>query len=291
MDVEGVDYTIITDSELEQLEDQFAEAAVLSREAGFEAVDIKACHRYLNSELLSAFTREGRYGGSFENRTRFLINTVDKIRDRLGDTLDIAVRLNAYDAIPYPYGWGVNEEDHHLQDLTEPKKLMSMLWDRGVKLVNVTIGNPYYNPHVNRPYDTGYYTPPEHPLVGAERILRTGKELQEAAPDMVVVGTGFSWLREFGGLTAAGAIENNWFKMAGFGRQAFAYPDFPHDIQKEGSMVTSKSCIACGKCSEIMKYGGKAGCVIKDSKVYAPLYQESKKGKPSLVSNHLAEHV
>lgn len=291
LDVEGVDYKIISDSELEQLEDQYVEAAVLAKEAGFDAVDVKACHRYLNSELLSAFTREGRYGGSFENRTRFLINTVEKIRDRVGDSLDIAVRMNAYDAIPYPYGWGVNQDDHHIPDLTEPKQLMKMLWDRGVKVVNVTIGNPYYNPHVNRPYDTGFYTPPEHPLVGAERIMRIGKELQGAAPDMMVIGTGFSWLREYGPLVAAGAIENDWFKMAGFGRQAFAYPDFPIDIKNEGGMVASKSCISCGKCSEIMRYGGKSGCVIKDSKVYVPLYRECKEGKPSLVSKHLAEHV
>jgi 2,4-dienoyl-CoA reductase-like NADH-dependent reductase (Old Yellow Enzyme family) len=291
LDKEGLDYHIITDSELEALEDKFVEAAVLAQEVGFDAVDIKACHRYLNSELLSAFTREGRYGGSFENRTRFLLNIVGKVKDRLGDGMDIAVRLNAYDAIPYPYGWGVNQEDSHVQDLSEPKKLVRMLWDRGVKIVNVTIGNPYYNPHVNRPYDTGFYTPPEHPLVGAERILRTGKEIQEAVPDMTIIGTGFSWLREFGAPVAAGAVQSGWFKLAGFGRQAFAYPEFANDILNEGGMKRSSCCIACGKCSEIMRYGGKAGCVIKDSKTYAPLYNESRKGKPALVSNHLAEHV
>jgi 2,4-dienoyl-CoA reductase-like NADH-dependent reductase (Old Yellow Enzyme family) len=291
LDVEGTEYRIITDSELEKLEDEFVKAAVLAREAGFDAVDIKACHRYLNSELLSAFTREGKYGGSFENRTRFLTNIVDKIRDRLGNSLDIAVRLNAYDAIPYPYGWGVCKEDHRILDLTEPKKLMKILWEKGVKLVNFTCGNPYYNPHVNRPYDTGFYTPPEHQLVGVERILRTGKELQEAAPEAVVVGTGFSWLREFGGPAAAGAIGEGWFKIAGFGRQAFAYPDFANDIIKRGGMLPSKCCIACGKCSEIMRYGGKTGCVIKDGEVYLPLYNECRKGKPKLVSRYIAEHV
>ncbi|HHY81962.1 MAG TPA: NADH:flavin oxidoreductase [Clostridiales bacterium] len=291
LDVEGLEYHIITDDELEQLEDQFTDAAVLAKEAGFDAVDIKACHRYLNSELLSAFTREGNYGGSFENRTRFLLNIVDKIKAKLGDTIDIAVRLNAYDAIPYPYGWGVSREDHHIPDLTEPKKLIKILWEKGVKIVNVTCGNPYYNPHINRPYDIGFYKPMEHPLAGVKRILQTGKELQEAAPEMTVIGTGFSWLREFGAFAAAGAINDGWFSLAGFGRQSFAYPDFPRDIYKQGSMIRSKCCIACGKCSEIMRYGGKTGCVIKDSAVYLPLYNECRQGKPVLVSNHLAEHV
>ncbi|MGI6538561.1 MAG: NADH:flavin oxidoreductase [Caldicoprobacterales bacterium] len=291
LDKDELDYHIVTDSELEELEDRFVDAAILAQKAGFDAVDIKACHRYLNNELLSAFTREGKYGGSFENRTRFLLNIIDKIRDRLGNSIDIAVRLNAYDAIPYPYGWGVDSDDHHIMDLSEPKKLMKMLWDKGVKIVNVTVGNPYYNPHVNRPYDIGFYTPPEHQLIGVERILNAGKELQKAAPEMLVVGSGFSWLRDFGGMVAAGVLENGWFKMAGFGRQSFAYPDFARDIYHEGKMVASKCCIACGKCSEIMRYGGKTGCVIKDSKVYLPLYNDCRKGKANLVSSHLAEHV
>lgn len=291
LDKADQDYHIITDSELEALEDEFVKAAILAKEAGFDAVDIKACHRYLNSELLSAFTREGRYGGSFENRTRFLLNIVDKVKDRLGDSIDITVRLNVYDSIPYPYGWGVDKDDFHVPDFSEPRRLAKLLWERGVKIINVTIGNPYYNPHVNRPYDIGSYMPVEHPLTGVERILRAGKEIQEAAPELIVVGTGFSWLREFGAMVAAGAVEEGWFKLAGFGRQAFAYPDFARDILNEGGMKRSLSCIACSKCSEIMRYGGKTGCVIKDSKVYSPLYNEYRKGKPSLVSNHVAEHV
>ena len=291
LDGKGLDYSVITDSELEALEDKYVEAAVLAQEVGFDAVDIKACHRYLNSELLSAFTREGRYGGSFENRTRFLIDIVEKIRSRLGDSMDVAVRLNVYDAIPYPYGWGVNREDFRIPDLSEPKKLARMLWERGVRIINVTCGNPYYNPHVNRPYDIGFYTPPEHPLVGAERILRCGREIQDAVPEMTVIGTGLSWMREYGALVAAGAVGRGWFKLAGFGRQAFAYPDFPLDIFREGGMKRSKCCISCSKCSEIMRFGGKTGCVIKDSKIYAPLYKECRDGKPTLIGDLLAEHV
>lgn len=285
------DYRIITDSELEVLEDKFVEAAVMANEIGFDAVDIKSCHRYLNSELLSAFTREGAYGGSFENRTRFLLNIIDKIRDRLGDSLDVTLRLNAYDAIPYPYGWGVDHDDFHVPDLSEPIKLVKLLQDRGVKLINISTGNPYYNPHVGRPYDLGYYTPPEHQLKSTERMLKIIKTIQESSPDMAVIATGFSWLREFGAMIAAGGIQNGWFKLAGFGRQAFAYPDFPRDIFTDGGMKRNKCCIACSKCSEIMKDGGTTGCVIKDSAMYAPIYKECRKGKPSLQSGHIAEHV
>lgn len=284
-------YRIITDGELEKLEDKFVEGAILAKEIGFDGVDIKSCHRYLSSELLSSHTREGKYGGSFENRTRFLLNIVDKIKDRLGDGIDITVRLNAYDAIPYPYGWGVDKEDFHKPDLTEPIRLIGMLKDRGVRLINITIGNPYYNPHVGRPYDMGPYVPPEHPLDGIDRFLNIIKDVQTAVPDMPIISTGYSWLRDLAPYVAAGGIEDGWFKMAGFGRQAFAYPNFARDIIEKGEMDRKKCCISCSKCTEIMRYDGTTGCVIKDAKVYAPIYKKVSEGKKSLQGNEVKEHI
>lgn len=284
-------YRIVLDHELEELEDTYVRTAVLAKEAGFDAVDIKSCHRYINSELLSAFTREGKYGGSFENRTRFLLNIVDKIKAKMGDSLDVTLRLNIYDAIPYPYGFGVSKDDVHIADLSEPIALVKLLRDKGVKLINLSCGNPYYNPHVGRPYDMGPYRAPEHPLQGVERMLTVIKEVQQAVPEVAVIATGFSWLREFGANVAAGGIKEGWFKLAGFGRQAFAYPDFARDILVKGAMERNKCCIACGKCSEIMRDVGKAGCVIRDNKVYGPIYQAGRKDKPSLVGTHTAEHI
>ena len=269
----------ITDDALEALEDKFVEAAAMACQIGYTAVDIKSCHRYLISELLSAHTREGRYGGSYENRTRFLLNIIDKIKDRLGSSLEITLRLNAYDAIPYPYGWGVSKEDFRQPDLTEPIRLVQDISRRGIRLLNLSCGNPYYNPHVGRPYDTGPYVPPEHPLKGTERMLNIIRDIKGAAQEMTVIATGFTWLREFGVHAAAGGILAGWFDLAGFGRQAFAYPDFARDILQEGRMHRAKCCITCGKCSEIMRDGGAAGCVIRDSEVYGPIYRACRSKK------------
>lgn len=285
------DYPVITDEELEQLEDQFVEAAKLAKEIGFDAVDIKSCHRYLNSELLSAFTREGKYGGSFENRTRFLVNIVDKVKDQLGDAIDVTLRMNAYDAIPYPYGWGVDKEDFHKPDLTEPIQLVKILHQKGIKLINISTGNPYYNPHVGRPYDVGAYTPPQHPLEGTAKMLNIIREIQQSVPDVAVISTGFTWLREFAANVAAGGIREKWFKLAGFGRQAFAYPDFARDIVEKGNMQRGKCCITCSNCTVIMRDGGKTGCVPKDAKVYGPIYKAGREGKPPLKGEHVAEHL
>jgi 2,4-dienoyl-CoA reductase-like NADH-dependent reductase (Old Yellow Enzyme family) len=285
------DYPVISDDELEKLEDEFVKAAKLAKTIGFDAVDIKSCHRYLNNELLSAFTRKGRYGGSFENRSRFLLNIVDKIQNELGNSIDITLRMNVYDAIPYPYGWGVDKDDLHKPDLSEPIRLIRILSKKGIKMINISSGNPYYNPHVGRPYDTGPYIPPEHPLIAVARMLDMTRQIQQSVPDMVVAATGFSWMREFAANIAAGCIKDGWFKAAGFGRQAFAYPDFARDILEKGVMERKKCCITCGKCSEIMRDGGCTGCVPKDAEVYVPIYQEGRKGKNSLVGKHIAEHV
>lgn len=264
---------VITDEELETLEDKFVEAALLAKEAGFHGVDVKACHRYLNSELLAAFTRKGKYGETFEGRTRFMINVVDKIKAKLGDDFIIASRMNIYDGIAYPYGWGVDREDYLKIDFTEVKQLISMLSERGIRLLNLTMGTPYYNPHVNRPYDKGGYLPPEHPMEGVARLINGIGEIQKAFPEIKIVGTGYSWLRQFSANLGAGVLEKGMASLIGFGRESFAYPDFPRDILTKGIMEKNKCCITCGKCTEIMRAnGGTPGCVIRDSAVYAPIY-------------------
>jgi len=287
----GDDLYSITDEELDNLKKDYVKAAILARDAGFDAVDIKSCHRYLISELLSCFGREGKYGGSFENRTRFLIDIIDNIKLELKDTIDVTLRLNAFDAIPYPYGWGVDKENFRIADLSEPIKLVKLLYEKGVKLIDISCGNPYYNPHIGRPYDIGSYVPPANQLKYVFDMLNIIRQIQAAVPDMVVVATGFSWLREFGANVAAGCIKEGWFKVAGFGRQAFAYPSFAKDIFEKGQMERGKCCIACSKCSEIMRDGGKTGCVIRDSKTYMPIYEAGRLGKPTLQSTKTGEHI
>lgn len=282
---------VMTDEDLESLEDRYVEAAELAAEAGFDAVDIKSCHGYLLAEILSAHTREGRYGGSFENRTRLICNIADKIKNRLGDKIDLAVRLGVFDEVPYPYGWAVDREDHHKPDFSEPARLLKMLQGKGVKLFNISMGSPYYNPHLTRPYDIGAYLPPKHPLQGVELMLRAVRTLQEAVPGAAFMGVGLSWLRQFAPYVAAGCIEQGWFNMAGFGRQAFAYPEFAGDLLRKGAFDPAKTCLACSKCTVIMRDGGCTGCVPRDAAVYAPIYKKGREGKPSAESDRVAEHI
>ncbi len=267
------DYPVIHDDELERLEDSYVQAALLAKEAGFHGVDIKACHRYLASELLSGYGRKGKYGNDFEGRTRLIRSIAGKIREKLGMGFIMASRLNLYDGIPYPYGFGVSREEGLKMDLSEPLKLIELLQKQGVSMINATMGTPYYNPHVNRPYDKGGYIPDEDPIRGVERLVLGAGAVQQKFPELTVVGTGYSWLRHLAPYVAAGVIEKGMAKIVGFGRQAIAYPDFAGDIFKNGGMKKEKSCITCGKCTELMRAKSVTGCVVRD-KVYTSLYKE-----------------
>lgn len=294
------DYPVMSDDDLERLEDAYVAAARRAFKAGFDFIDIKQCHTYLLNELLGARTRPGRYGGDFEGRTRFIRNVLGKIRAELGNALLIASRLNAFDGVPfakdpktgvgmpipfevpYRYSFGVDQNDPLKEDLSEPIKLIRLMRDYGVSMVNVSMGSPYYNMHYGRPFerspDDGYYTP-EHPLIGVARHFRITGAIQKAFPDLVVVGTGYSWLRQF--LLNAGEwnLRNGRVTIVATGRGAIAYPDYAADARKYGELQHSQVCLAISYCTNLMRAKNNelgqypAGCVPRDE-VYTAVYKE-----------------
>jgi 2,4-dienoyl-CoA reductase-like NADH-dependent reductase (Old Yellow Enzyme family) len=277
---------IVTDDYLDELQNAYVKAAQLAFEIGFDAVDIKACHGYLINELLASHTREGKYGGSFEGRSRFLLEVIDKIHNELGDGLPVATRLSIYDAIPYPYGWAVLKNSKFpaaggvKPDLTEPKKLIALLQQRGVKIINITAGDPHFNPHYGRPYnkpDAFGYPSPEHPLVGVSRLVRLAGEIQKEFPNIVIVGTGYSWLRTLFPNVAAASKAKGLATVIGAGRMALAYPNFAKDIITKGRLNPNKVCIGCSACTQLMRSGRMTGCVVRDNKVYGPIYKSTVK--------------
>lgn len=273
------DSCVVSDEYLDNLQLEYVKAAKLAYEAGFDGVDIKSCHGYLVNELLASRNRKGKYGGSFENRTRFVLEVVDKIKDELGDKLEVCLRLGFYDAIPYPYGWGVDEDDYTKPDLAEPKKLVKLLSEKGVRLINFTIANPYYNPHVGRPFNQpikGAYDEPEHPLKGVERLIDIAGQVQKEFPEMVFVGTGYSWLRQLMGNVGAASVEGGKITLVGAGRMAFAYPDFAKDLLRRGGLDRDKVCVGCSACTQLMRDGQPAGCMVRDNKVYGPIFKQGR---------------
>ncbi len=273
------DWPLVTDEYLDELQDAYVAAARMAYDVGFDAVDIKSCHGYLINELFACYNREGKYGGSFENRTRFVLEVIDKIHAELGEDAAVTTRLGIYDAIPYPYGWAVDKDDYTKPDLTEPKKLIGLMHQRGVNLINITIANPYFNPHVGRPFNetiVGGYEEPEHPLSGVNRLTGLTAEIQREFPDIAIVGTGYSWLRTMFANVAAANKTKGLTTLVGAGRMAFAYPDFAKDIVTKGKMSPEKVCVACSACTQIMRDAGMAGCVVRDNEVYGPIFERGR---------------
>ncbi|MBN8217651.1 MAG: NADH:flavin oxidoreductase [Spirochaetes bacterium] len=275
-----LDTPLVTDEYLDRLQDAYVASARLARDAGFDGVDVKACHRYLVSELLASHHRENsRYGGSLENRARFLLETAAKIRDRVPEVF-VTTRLNVFDAIPYPWGFGVSRDGFLSPDLSEPLQVIEALRKIGAPLLNHSIGNPYYNPHWGRPYDQPSVGVPvdrdRHPLQNTAHYFDITRRLQEANAGFPIIGGGYGWLREFAPPVMAALVAKKWVTLVGQGRNSFAYPEGIRDLRAQGAFDKRKVCITCSRCTQIMRDGGRTGCAIRDVEIYGKEYKEGR---------------
>ena len=267
------DENIVSDEYLDTLPEKYVASARLAVEAGFDGVDVKSCHGYLFQELLSAFTREGRYGGSFENRTRLYLDCFRAVRDILPDGILLTSRLSVVDMVPKPYGFGTTEQNE--VDLREPDRLLDMLVGEGLQMLNVTLGNPYYNPHVNRPYRKGAYTPPEAAGQGLSRFVTIEKHIKERFSDLALVGSGLSYYREDLMEQSEKQLADGVCDLVGYGRMWLAYPMFFRD-HLVGRFEAKKCCLACSKCTELMRNKKVSGCAVFNE-YYRNLYKEIQK--------------
>jgi 2,4-dienoyl-CoA reductase-like NADH-dependent reductase (Old Yellow Enzyme family) len=171
--------------------------------------------------------------------------------------------------VPYPYGFGTTADGE--LDLTEPDLLLSRLGEEGIQMLNVTVGNPYYNPHVNRPYRKGGYTPPETPAEGLARFETIEKHIKETFPTLTVVGSGLSYYRDDLMEQAQRQLTEGVCDLVGFGRMWLAYPAFYRDFTA-GNFTPKKTCLACSKCTELMRAGQVSGCAVYNE-YYRDLYK------------------
>jgi len=295
------DFPLLTDGEIGGIIEEFHRAARIAAELGFDFVDIKHCHGYLGHEFLSAHTREGKYGGSFENRTRFLREVVQGIR-AAAPQLKIGVRLSAFDTVPFhpdpaqspdgkiggqlvgktgpgipephadllPYRWGfgVNAGDPTQPDLAEPIQFLSLLESLNIVLVNLTAGSPYYNPHIQRPAlypPSDGYQPPEDPLVGVARQMDAARELKRRFPNLLFVGTAYSYLQDFLPHVAQAALREDWVDSVGLGRMVLTYPEIFLDAAQGRAVQHKRICRTFSDCTTAPRNGLPSGCYPLDS--------------------------
>ena len=267
---------ILTDDDLAALPERYAHAARLAAEVGFDGVDIKACHGYLLSELLGAYGRSGPFGGeAYENRTRLLLSAVEAVRAAAPDSLLLASRFNAYDGFPYPHGFAASDRAG-VPDLTEPERLAGDLVTRGVRILDVTMGNPYQNHEVNRPTAFADAVPPYESILRMRAgAIAVANAARAVAADALTVSSGSTFLGVTAPHVAAADIDAGAYELVGFGRQSFADPDSAQEILRNGCADPRRLCLTCGKCTALMRAGKTPGCVIYDKDIYGSLYRET----------------
>ena len=272
---------VFGDDELDQLAEDYIVSGVLAQQAGFDFVDVKHCHGYLLHELLTGYDRGGRFGGDLYGRTEFLRTVVGGLRER-APGLAIAVRLSAFDMVPFvPGGGGVGEPESVDPyrfafggdssgvgiDLTETHQLLDLFASLGVGLVSTTAGSPYYNPHVQRPAffpPSDGYRSPEDPLVGVARQLAVTAELTAAHRDLTIVGSGYSYVQDWLANVAQAVVAGGAASMVGLGRMMLSYPELAADVLAGRALERRLVCRTFSDCTTAPRTGLVSGCYPLD---------------------------
>ena len=329
------DDQVWTDGEIGQLIECYVAAAKIALNAGADFVDIKHCHGYLLHEFLGAHTRSGKYGGSFESRTRILREIVQGIRAS-GNRIELGVRLSAFDfvpfkpdpalsqpgrlgpgipedfahCLPYRYGFGVNQQNPLEYDLTETFQFAELCAHLGVKILNLSAGSPYYNPHIQRPAaypPSDGYQPPEDPLAGVarqinvvrdvtRRIKTSGSSAAETATNgddstvqrfngstPIIIGSAYSYIQEYLPHVAQFVVRNGWTDMIGLGRMTLSYPNILADAVEKGALEKKFICRTFSDCTTAPRNGLISGCYPLDKYYTAkPEFQQLKEIKKAV---------
>lgn len=280
------DYPTLTDEEIDEIIEYYINAAVLAQKAGFDFVDVKHCHGYLGHEFLSAVDRPGKYGGSFENRTRYLRNIVAGIQ-KAAPGLEMGIRVSAFDFLPFKKGQGEQGEPEKAEtypyafggqknglgvDLTETKAFFKLAQSLGIQMICITGGSPYYNPHLMRPAlfpPSDGYQPPEEPFAGVKRQIDVTAELKKEFPELVIIGSGYSYLQEWLPNVAQYVLRTGMADSIGFGRMVLSYPTMPDDMAHGRTMTRNLICRTFSDCTTAPRNGIISGCYPLD-----PLYKK-----------------
>jgi NADPH2 dehydrogenase len=294
------DAQVFTDAEIEQLIQDYIKAAQIAWDVGADFVDLKHCHGYLLHEFLGAHTRPGKFGGSFENRTRILREIVAGIRAS-GNQIEFGVRLSCFDKVPhkpdpalsvpgklgpgipedfsqclpYRYGFGVNQNDPTQIDLTETFQFVELCAQLGVKILNTTAGSPYYTPHLQRPAaypPSDGYQPAYDPLIDVERQVQTVRKLKDHLarspishlPSLILVASGLSYLQEFLPHVSQYLLRHGWADMVGIGRAVLSYPNMLADAATKGEIEKRFICRTFSDCTTAPRNGLISGCYPLD---------------------------
>ena len=194
-----------------------------------------------------------------------------------GATLGPGVPERTEPGAAYDYAFGVDTAHPAEMDMADGFAFCDILQQLGITLLNVTAGSPYYNPHVTRPAlypPSDGYRPPEEPLAGVLRLLEVTRQIKHRFPQMICVGSGYTYLQEYLPHVAQAVVRQGWTDFVGLGRMVLSYPELPHDVLATGTLRKKRLCRTFSDCTTAPRNGMVSGCYPLD-----PLYKKSPEAK------------
>ncbi|GHV37925.1 NADH:flavin oxidoreductase [Spirochaetia bacterium] len=241
--------------EIARIRDRFIEGARLAEEAGVDGIDFKMCHGYFGGEMLRpSNTRDDQWGGTFENRTRFLQESVEGIKaGRKDGNFILGSRLSMYEGIRG--GCGTSGPDEIVEDLSQMLDVVRLMDELGMDYVNVSAGIPALTGAITRPTEPSKYLA-LHQL----RYAKTVKDMvKKENRRLKVIGSAYSAHKAESLAVAEEMLSKDNVDLCGFGRQIFADPLTPKKI---AAGETVNWCILCSGCSKLMAAQLNDGCIV-----------------------------
>ncbi len=287
----GLEGDLLTEEEVEHIMDQFELAAKITQNIGADGIDMKLCHGYLGSQILRPYNdRKWKYGGSWENRSRFAYDLLERLRKATNYDKNFLIgsKMSMWEG--FPGGCGSAGPDSPLMDMTEPIDLIKGLEERGAQYFIESLGNV----HSSMAYMEAMK---DEPYLSYLHFYFANLMKRNLKKETVVIGSHFSSFRgkknkllsvdpEKSSIFAMGSrcIRDGMMDMIGLGRQSFADPLTPLKL-KEGREDEIKYCTQCMNCEELMIRQQPVGCVAYN-KYYTELFKEIRKTFGKLTELH-----
>ena len=281
---------LLSEEDVEHIMDDFVTAAKIAYNAGADGIDLKLCHGYFGSQMIRPYNnRDWKFGGSWENRTRFPYELMERIRKEIPDKMFlIGSKISAWEG--FPGGFGTDGPDSPVMDLTEPLKLIKGLEERGASYIVQSAGSPGITVSLTQC--------DKHVPYFAYLHQYWSKEFRKALkPETIVIGSNFSVFRsgkndlcavkpEESGLLPYGewCVNHDVCDMVALGRQSLADPYLPQKVM-DGREDEIKFCLLCDACLELLIQQSKVGCVCHDPLAREELIR-TRKEKGKLKQSH-----
>ncbi len=256
---------ILEEEDIERIMDEFTLAAKIAHNVGADGIDMKLCHGYLGSQLLRPFNdRKWKYGGPWENRSRFAFQLFARIIKEVNDpNFLMGSKVSAWEG--FPGGCGSASPTSSVMDLTESIALVKGLEERGAHYILQSAGSPSITLALSQP--------DAHIPDDAYLHHYFSKQYRDALkPETVVIGSAYSIFGDGqNNLQAVKQEENTvWYwgdkniregvvDMIAFGRQSLADPAAPRKLM-EGKPEKVNWCTACDNCIELLIRQQNVGC-------------------------------